>query len=204
MIEKFCSYLTKKIGQEMPELSEERLEVINYGLQNIVGEMPKIFITIAVAFLLGIADLTLWSILIIAPYRCFSGGFHAKTHIGCIVSTTLMFCGTAILAKYISLSSLELRYICIMLIWVFSIIMIKLYAPADTENVPILRKKERRQKQILSYIVLTIELIISAIIPNGVISNLIILGMFFQTITITKFVYRITKNKYGYEVYSEN
>ena len=153
MIEKFCSYLTKKIGQEMPELSEERLEVINYGLQNIVGEMPKIFITIAVAFLLGIADLTLWSILIIAPYRCFSGGFHAKTHIGCIVSTTLMFCGTAILAKYISLSSLELRYICIMLIWVFSIIMIKLYAPADTENVPILRKKERRQKQILSYIV---------------------------------------------------
>ena len=204
MIEKFCSYLTKKIGQEMPELSEERLEVINYGLQNIVGEMPKIFITIAVAFLLGIADLTLWSILIIAPYRCFSGGFHAKTHIGCIVSTTLMFCGTAILAKYISLSSLELRYICIMLIWVFSIIMIKLYAPADTENVPILKKKERRQKQILSYIVLTIELIISAIIPNGVISNLIILGMFFQTITITKFVYRITKNKYGYEVYSEN
>ncbi len=204
MIEKFCSYLTKKIGQEMPELSEERLEVINYGLQNIVGEMPKIFITIAVAFLLGIADLTLWSILIIAPYRCFSGGFHAKTHIGCIVSTTLMFCGTAILAKYISLSSLELRYICIMLIWVFSIIMIKLYAPADTENVPILRKKERRQKQILSYIVLTIELIISAIIPNGVISNLIIFGMFFQTITITKFVYRITKNKYGYEVYSEN
>ena len=196
MIEKFCSYLTKKIGQEMPELSEERLEVINYGLQNIVGEMPKIFITIAVAFLLGIADLTLWSILIIAPYRCFSGGFHAKTHIGCIVSTTLMFCGTAILAKYISLSSLELRYICIMLIWVFSIIMIKLYAPADTENVPILRKKERRQKQILSYIVLTIELIISAIIPNGVISNLIIFGMFFQTITITKFVYRITKNKY--------
>lgn len=204
MIEKFCSYLTKKIGQEMPELSEERLEVINYGLQNIVGEMPKIFITIAVAFLLGIADLTLWSILIIAPYRCFSGGFHAKTHIGCIVSTTLMFCGTAILAKYISLSSLELRYICIMLIWFFSIIMIKLYAPADTENVPILRKKERRQKQILSYIVLTIELIISAIIPNGVISNLIIFGMFFQTITITKFVYRITKNKYGYEVYSEN
>ena len=204
MIEKFCSYLTKKIGQEMPELSEERLEVINYGLQNIVGEMPKIFITIAVAFLLGIADLTLWSILIIAPYRCFSGGFHAKTHIGCIVSTTLMFCGTAILAKYISLSSLELRYICIMLIWFFSINMIKLYAPADTENVPILRKKERRQKQILSYIVLTIELIISAIIPNGVISNLIIFGMFFQTITITKFVYRITKNKYGYEVYSEN
>ena len=66
MIEKFCSYLTKKIGKEMPELDEERLEVINFGLQNIVGEIPKIFITIAVAFLLGIGDLTLWSILFIS------------------------------------------------------------------------------------------------------------------------------------------
>ena len=82
--------------------------------------------------------------------------------------------------------------------------MIKLYAPADTENVPILRKKERKQKQIFSYIVVTIELIIAAIIQNQIISNLIIVGMFFQTITITKAMYRLTKNKYGYEVYGEN
>ena len=38
-------------------------------------------------------------------------------------------------------------------------IMIKLYAPADTENVPILRKKDRKKKKILSYIFLTIGLI---------------------------------------------
>ena len=38
MIEKFCSYLTKRISKEMPELDKDRLEAINYGLQNIIGQ----------------------------------------------------------------------------------------------------------------------------------------------------------------------
>ena len=79
--------------------------------------------------------------------------------------------------------------------------MIKLYAPADTENVPILRKKERKQKQILSFIVVTIELIVALFIPDTIISNLIIIGVLFETVTITRFAYKLTNNKYGYEVY---
>ena len=35
------------------------------------------------------------------------------------------------------------------------------------------------------------------------ISNILILANLFQTITITKFVYKITNNKYGYEVYGD-
>ena len=40
-------------------------------------------------------------------------------------------------------------------------------------------------------------------IQNNVISNILILANFIQTITITKFVYRLTKSKYGYEVYGD-
>ena len=83
-------------------------------------------------------------------------------------------------------------------------IMIHLYAPADTENVPILSKKERKQKKIQSYIFLSIALLIACIIPNKEISNVLIFGYFIQSITITKFAYRLTKNKYGYEVYNED
>ena len=80
-------------------------------------------------------------------------------------------------------------------------IMIKLYAPADTEEVPILRKKERTAKKVLSYIVMTVSLIASLIIKNTVISNLLLFGILFQTITITRLMYKITGNKYGYEEY---
>ena len=36
----------------MPEVDDERAEVINYGLQNIIGEIPKIFLLLIIAFLL--------------------------------------------------------------------------------------------------------------------------------------------------------
>ena len=38
-------------------------------------------------------------------------------------------------------------------------------------------------------------------IQNNVISNILILSNSLQTITITKFIYKLTNNKYGYEVY---
>ena len=137
------------------------------------------------------------------PYKAFSGGFHLKTHIGCIVCTTAMYCGIAFLSKYIVLTEIT-KYVLIALIWMFGMWMVKLYAPADTENVPILRKKDRRKKQILSYIALTIGLVVALFIPNGEIANILIFGSFIQTLTITKFAYKITKNKYGYEVYGNS
>ena len=81
--------------------------------------------------------------------------------------------------------------------------MIRLYAPADTENVPILSKKDRRKKQIISYITFSIGLIAAIFIQNSVISNILIFGNLLQTLTITRIAYRLTKNKYGYEVYGD-
>lgn len=200
MIDKICEFLTNKIRKEMPDIDDERAEVIFYGLQNIVGEIPKIFITLGIALLLGIFDVTLWTFLIMMPYKAFSGGFHMKSHIGCILCTTIFFCGIAALSKYIVLAQ-TIKYILIPLIWIFGIWMIKLYAPADTDNVPILRKKDRKKKQILSYITLTIALIVALFIPNNIISNILIFGYFVQTLCITKLAYKLTNNKYGYEVY---
>jgi len=202
MVDKICDYLTNKIRKQMPEVDDERAEVINYGIHIIVGEIPKTFIFIAIAAILGVLKEFFISMLVIFPYRAVSGGVHLKTHIGCIVATSLMYCGTAYVSQF-QLFNNNVKYILIPLVWIFGMIMCKLYAPADTENVPILRKKDRRKKQILSYIVLTLTLIIGAIINNYVVANIITIGMFLQTLTITRIAYKLTNNKYGYEVYSQ-
>ena len=201
MIDKFCTFLTNKIRKEMPEVDDERAEIIMYGLQNIIGELPKGIIILLIAYLLGLFKLTLLAVLFVAPYRCVSGGVHMKTHIGCIIYTLILYSGTALIGKYVVLTG-TIKYVIAFMIWSFCIIMIKLYAPADTENVPILRKKERLQKQIFSYIILTVEFIIALTINNSVITSIIIFGSLIQTFTITRFAYNITKNKYGYEVYA--
>lgn len=183
------------------EVDDERAEIIMYGLQNIIGEFPKIFIILLIAYLLGMLKVTVISILLIAPYRCFSGGVHMKTHIGCIIYTLLLYSGSAFLGKNIILLG-QTKYILALCIWIFCMIMIKLYAPADTENVPILQKKERKKKQIFSYIILTVEFVIAIFITNPMISGIIIFGDFIQTLTITRLAYKITNNKYGHEVYA--
>ena len=50
MIDKICMFLTNKIRKEMPEIDDEKAEVINYGLQNIIGELPKTFIVLFIAY----------------------------------------------------------------------------------------------------------------------------------------------------------
>lgn len=200
MVDKICDHLTNKIKQTVPDINDEKAEIINYGIHLIVGEIPKTFIFIGLAAILGILKEFFLTILIIFPYRAFSGGFHLKTHFGCIVGTSSFYCGIPYIAKMFSLD-LKTKIICTILTWIFGIIMCKLYAPADTENVPILRKKDRRKKQICSYIILTITLAIGLFINNSLVSNIIILGMFGQTLLITRLAYKITNNKYGYEVY---
>ena len=203
MIDKICLFLTHKIKEEMPEVDNERAEVIDYGLHLLIGELPKNFIILGIAYILGIFKLTLLTVILLLPYRAVSGGFHLKTHLGCIIGTTLIYCGVAKISCYIIFYSQIIKYITILSVWIFGMIMVYLYAPADTENVPILSKKERKYKRILSYIFLSIGLFASSVVTNNEISNILLLSYFVQSVSITKLAYKLTKNKYGYEVYSE-
>ena len=81
--------------------------------------------------------------------------------------------------------------------------MITLYAPADTINLPILRKKERKTKKILSYIFATITLIAAILIKDSTISNILLFNVLIETISISRIAYKLTKNEYGYETYSK-
>ena len=50
MIDKICNYLTNKIRKQIPEFTDEKAEEINYGLQLLIGELPKTFIFILISF----------------------------------------------------------------------------------------------------------------------------------------------------------
>lgn len=202
MIDNICTFLTNRIRKEMPEVDDEKAEIIFYGLQNILGEIPKIILLFLMATVLGILKETVITFILIMPYRSASGGFHLKSHIGCILGTSLYYFGIVFLSKYVVFSQM-IKYVTIFLIWIFGMIMIKKYAPADTENVPILSKKIRRRNQILAYVFFSIGLVVAGILNNNVISNILIFGNLIQTLTITKLAYRLTKNKYGYEVYQD-
>lgn len=201
MIDKICDKLIKRIRAKMPEVDDERAEVIKYGLELIIGELPKMFLLFIIAWLLGIFKYALISFAIILPYKLVSGGVHLKTHIGCILGTSLLYCGNVFISKYINITDIKNQIIFSAIILIFAIIMISLYAPADTENVPILRKKERAKKKIISYIIVTAMIIISFLVKDRVISNMFRVGVLLQSIIISKLTYNIFKVKFGYLEY---
>ena len=202
MIEKLCDYILKKMKKKMPEIDDEQAEIIMYGLQIIFGEVPKLFLIFAVGFLFGVGWYMVFAYFALMPYRAMSGGFHLKTHIGCIIGTVLFYYGNIIISSLLYLDNIQ-KYILIGLTYIFGILMVSMYAPADTENVPIISKHERRKKKILSYITLSLTLIAAVFVPDRVLSNILIIGTILQSLSITRLAYKITKNKYGYEVYAE-
>ena len=200
MIEKFCNQILKRMRKKMPEMTDEKAEIILYGLQLIIGEIPKVFLLFVVSFLLGIGWYMVFAYIVIMPYRAVSGGFHLHTHIGCILGSCIFFYGNIFISKFLVLDNIQ-KYILVGLSLIFGIVMVSKYAPADTENVPILSKKERKLKKILSYITLILTLAVSLIIKEPVLSNILIIGTIMQTILITKLAYKLTNNKYGYKEY---
>ena len=49
MIDKICENLTNKIQKKMPEINDERAQIIKYGLQLMIGEIPKFILLIAIS-----------------------------------------------------------------------------------------------------------------------------------------------------------
>lgn len=201
MVKKICMFLVNRIKKEMPDISSEREEAIEYGLELIVGELPKMILLVVIAFILKIGWLVICAYFTILPYKITAGGFHLKTHIGCTIGTLIIYYGNVLLSQRIIIEPIYIKYTVIIALWIISIIMISLYAPADTINLPILRRKERRLKKILAYIFMTVTLVFALIIKNNTISNILIFNTLIETICITKIAYKLTKNQYGYKTY---
>ena len=202
MIEKICTYIVNQMRKQMPDIDDEKAEVITYGIELILGEIPKIFLLFIFSFIIGIGWYTVLAYVVLIPYRASSGGFHLKTHIGCIIGSSVFYYGIVYLSKFIILNLVQ-KYIIIGIALVFGVIMVSLYAPADTENIPIISKKERKRKKILSYITLVLTLIVSIFIKDSIISNILIFGVIVQSFMISRLAYLLTNNKYGYKVYQQ-
>ena len=202
MIEKICTYIVNQMRKQMPDIDDEKAEIITYGIELIIGEIPKIFLLFVLSFIFGIGWYTVFAYVAFIPYRASSGGFHLKTHVGCIIGSSVFYYGIVYLSKFIILNLVQ-KYILIGIALVFGVIMVSLYAPADTENIPIISKKERKRKKVLSYITLVLTLIVSIFIKDSVISNILIFGVIVQSFMISRLAYLLTNNKYGYKVYQQ-
>ena len=203
MIEKFVNKLMKKIEAKNPNMDQKKRDSIWFGLMILFDEVPKTILMVLITYYFGLLKYTLISFISIGLYRAFSGGFHLKTTIACFTLSMLMFVGTPILAGQVQWENNSIKYIILALMWIFNMIMITKYAPADTENVPIINLQQRKKQKIISFITMNIVFIVGLIIKDNTISNTLIFGTFIQSFNISRLAYFIFNNKYGHETYEK-
>ena len=76
MVETICNKLTLRIRKKIPDVDDERAEIINYGLQLLIGEIPKTFIIMDIAWILGVLDLKILELILMLTYRMYSSNIN--------------------------------------------------------------------------------------------------------------------------------
>lgn len=174
------------IKKNKSDLNEEQLEIIEYGLEGLYLTIIKIIIILLLAIVLDILKETVLMIIFYNVTRFFTFGLHAKTSTACLITSLLLFIGGTYLATY-----LQIPLIVKIILSVTCLILICIYAPADTEKRPLINPKKRKRFKIQSIIISIIMGVLIIYLNDSYISNFMVIGQLEAVIMILPITYKI-------------
>lgn len=186
MKKKILNHCMEVVKNKYPEYDEDKLEIINYGLESIYLTFTKIIIIFVLAIILNIWKEVLLLLAFYNLIRVSAFGMHAKKSIHCLIISLTLFIGGVYLCRY-----LVIPLILKVVLSIICIILIAKYAPADTEKRPIINKKLRKKYKIISVIISGVFAISIVLLSDKNISNYLLLGMIEATIMLLPITYKI-------------
>lgn len=181
------------------DYSNEKLEIILYGLEGLYSTLTKFIATTLLAIVLNITKEYFYFMAFYFFIRIFAGGFHAKNNLECWITSTISFTLIPYLIKILTLNNLTL--ISLITISLFCFLM---YAPADTQNKPMIRANIRKKNKILTILTCFIYITLLFTINNRVLINAIAFSLIYQSILIVPITYKIFKIPYmNYKNYNK-
>jgi accessory gene regulator B len=171
--------------------TETELEKIQYGIHVILINIFKLILLFTTAYFLGILNYTIVAYVSFATLRSFANGIHADSSIKCIITNYIIFFGNV----YLSLN-FSLKKVYVATIFVISLILVILYAPADTEERPLMSKNLRGKLKFKSILIVLGFGIVTLLLPGSVYTNLITYSTLQESILITPMIYIIFEKKY--------
>lgn len=148
MMDKLAFRLTSYIKDNSNFNKVEELEQIQYSILTILNEIFKISILIILFSIIGNLHYLIFSMIILLSIRLFAGGLHAKTLLGCLMWSTLLFTFTSIIAPL----SPKLSPIIYYILSALNLVVIIVQAPYPNQKRPIKKKKRKQYLKILAII----------------------------------------------------
>lgn len=199
MVDKLGNYFLDNILYKDEKITGDQREIMLFGITRIIEDTPKYILIILISIFFNILKDVAVVALVTACYKIFIGGAHARTNLICFFSSLAFFTLPVILAKSINLSNTLIYIIYGIALAISAYVIIKI-APADTEEVPILKKEKRKKFKYFAVISLVIIYIVSLIfVKNNYINQIVIFTIILIDIMATKPAYILLKCKYSYE-----
>ena len=188
------------IKKQNPDYSNEKIEILEYGLTGLYIFISKSIVIFSIAYFLGILKELIIFMIIYNLIRTVSFGMYATSSMACLIGSAISFLLATYLCKFFALP-IGFKIV----FGIIAIIYVYLHSPADTEKRPIISPKRRLIYKVLSTLISIIMVICSILIDNMFISNSFIIALLIQCFMISPFAYKITGQKYdNYKEYQKN
>ena len=179
--------------------NDTKLAEIKYGLSTLYINITKTVVIFSLAILLNIIRELLLILLFYGLLRLTGFGLHAKKTWQCWIGSLITFLLLPYLVKI-----LTINFYIRLIISILSIIFIFIFAPADTEKRPLIRKNKRILFKILCTLTSIGLTIYSLLTKNILIQNSIFFSLILECFMISPLSYKIFKLKYAnYKYYKK-
>lgn len=171
-MQKLCKIILDYFSDS--SITPSQYNIYLYGLKCLMNELVANILLFSFAFLFDtVTETIFWSISFLL-LRTSIGGFHMKSQIRCLITSTLL----GLTCPIINLLFISISFKMLLALWFFTFIYILLFAPVEHVHHPLspLQQQQLKKRSILIWFILFTLFIIFYKYPT--ISSSITTGMF--------------------------
>ena len=178
------------IIQKYYNYDEKKIKEIRYGLESIYLSLFKLIIVLIISIIIHTLKELCIFILLYGVLRLTAFGLHTKNSIQCWILSIITFTLIPYLIKTTTIDKNVMLISCLLLL-----ILIIVFAPADTEKRPLINKNKRLIFKILSTIISIIYIYLIYINHNY--KYYLFFSLLLETILILPITYKLLGLKYN-------
>lgn len=144
MINRLSGKLSDILSCKLNSTHEEK-EVYAYSIEVILSLILNLIILYETAYIIGKIPELIFFIIFFSGLRTYAGGYHARTHIECMILSFIIF----IISSMSSTWFVAYGEILIIFGIITSILLVFKYAPSESDNKP-LSNSQRKQYRLIS------------------------------------------------------
>lgn len=190
--ERVSERLTAVISDQLEYLSEQKLAEIKYGIAVFITNSYKMLLLFIIAILLNIFKYFVIALVSFGALRTFASGVHAKREWTCLFTSMLIFFGAAYLGMIVHFNIYMLS-----IIFALCFAAVLRYAPAGTEERPIVSSKLRRKLKIMSCTTVAVLYATAVYSLDTPASSIIAFSALIEALTIMPITYKLTGSVFG-------